>query len=389
MRNGQQARIVIVVNRPEFFLSHRIPIARAARASGNEVHVVSPSGPAVADIMAKGYTWHQLELDGKSLNPLSELRTLFDLLRIYRRIKPDLAHHVAFKLVLSGGLAARLAGVPCSVNAFTGLGYLFTTDSAMVRMIRFAVVQMCRIALGHPRSCTIFQNIDDMSFFVDRGIVDRGKTRLIKGSGVDVNEFIPTPEPSGVPVVMLASRLVWDKGVAEFVEAAELLDERGIEARFVLVGESDPLNPKAIPTEQLEAWDESGVIEWWGFQDDMPKVFSEVHIVCLPSYREGLPKVLIEAAASGRPIIATDVPGCREIVRNRVNGRLVPPENSRALSDALRELLGNAERRRRMGEQGRKIVEEEFCLDKVVSQTMDVYERLLCDAAGAAREFSG
>lgn len=364
-------------------MSHRIPIARAARASGNEVHVVSPSGPAVADIVAKGYTWHQLDLDGKSLNPLGELRTLFGLFRIYRRIQPDLAHHVAFKLVLFGGLAARLAGVACSVNAFTGLGYLFTTDTAIVRMIRFAVVQMCRIALGHPRSCTIFQNVDDMSFFVDRGIVDRGNTTLIKGSGVDVKEFIPTPEPSGVPVVMLASRLVWDKGVAEFVEAARLLDERRVEARFVLVGESDPLNPKAVPTEQLEAWDESGVIEWWGFQDDMPKVFSEVHIVCLPSYREGLPKVLIEAAASGRPIVATDVPGCREIVRNRVNGRLVPPENSRALSDALRELLGNPERRRRMGEQGRKIVEEEFCLDKVVSQTMDVYKRLLCDAARA------
>lgn len=380
-------KVAYVVNRAEFFLSHRLPVAEAVKSTGSEIHVVTPFGSGVPRIKALGYSWHELNLDGRRLNPIRELATLLQLYGIYRRIQPDLVHHVALKAILYGGIAARAARIPSVVNAFTGLGYLFTTEAPKFRLLRFGVFQMYRMALGHPRSRTIFQNPDDLAMFVRRNIVPGENTVLIKGSGVDIDTFAPSPEPSGTPVALLAGRLLWDKGVAEFVEAARQLKEEGLEARFVLAGKSDPLNPRAIPPEQLEDWEAMGVVEWWGFCDNMPDVFSQVHIVCLPSYREGIPKVLIEAASSARPIVTTDAPGCREIVRDQVNGILVPPRDSRAVAAALRDLLRDPQRRRRMGANGRQIVEEEFSLDQVVRETMAVYERLL-GLAGRTEESS-
>jgi glycosyltransferase involved in cell wall biosynthesis len=270
--------------------------------------------------------------------------------------------------------------VPNVVNAFTGLGHLFSDESVKVRLVREVVLQLSRLALGRSRSRTIFQNADNADEFIRRGALDREAMRLIKGSGVDLDTFEPFPQsPTDLLVVTLASRLVWDKGVGEFVGAARQLRDDGVQARFVLVGKSDPLNPKAVPEETLEAWNEKGFVEWWGFQENMPSVFARSHIVCLPSYyREGVPKVLIEAAACARPIVTTDMPGCREIVNDGDNGLLVPPRNSEALADALRDVLMiSAERRERMGKRGRRLVEEEFSLTRVVRNTMAVYEELL------------
>ena len=378
MKGATKERILFIANRAEFFFSHRMPVAHAAQKKGYEVHVATPKDPYVPDLKAHGLIWHELELEGKSLNPFQELRTLVHLIQLYRKVQPVLVHHIAFKGVLHGSIAARLARVPNVVNAFTGLGHLFSANGPKIRLVRWLVLQALRFGFGHPRSRTIFQNPDNIDEFTERGVLDRAQVRLIKGSGVDVDIFEPAPQPPDPPTVILASRLVWDKGVGEFVEAARLLEQEGIEARFALVGKSDPLNPNAVPEEQLDAWDEEGVVEWWGFQEDMPSVFASTHIVCLPSYyREGVPKVLIEAAACERPIVTTDMPGCREIVHDDENGLLVPPRDSTALAGALREVIADRERRTSMGKRGRQIVKDEFSLERVVRDTMAVYDELL------------
>lgn len=371
-------RVLYIANRAEFFFSHRMPIAHAAQERNFEVHVATPEDPYVSDLEAHGFIWHDLNFEGKSLNPLQETRTLIQLIQLYRTVQPDLVHHIAFKGILYGSIAARLTGVPRVVNAFTGLGHLFTSNTLKIRLVRWVVFQALRFGFRHPQSRTIFQNPDNIDEFVGRGVLDSGQVRLIKGSGVDVDTFEPAPQPDGPPIVILASRLVWDKGVGEFVEAAHRLKREGIDARFALVGKSDPLNPNAVPEDQLKKWDEEGPVEWWGFQEDMPSVFSKTHVVCLPSYyREGVPKVLIEAAACERPIVTTDMPGCREIVHDGKNGHLVPPKDSKTLAEALKELISNPEKRDKMGEYGRKLVKDEFSLERVVRDTIDVYEEIL------------
>lgn len=371
-------RVLYVANRAEFFWSHRMPVARAAMERGFEVHVATPKDPYVPDLKAEGLNWHELELEGKSLNPFQEVRTLINLVQLYLSIRPCLVHHIAFKGILYGSTAARITRVPRIVNAFTGLGHLFSSDALRIRFVRWGVLQIVRFGFGHRNSLTIFQNPDNIDEFTERGVLSRGEVRLIKGSGVDIATFKPAPQPPGPPIVILASRLVWDKGVGEFVEAARLLKRNGVDARFALVGKSDPLNPNAVPEKQLNEWNQNGPVEWWGFQEDMPSVFENVHAVCLPSYyREGVPKVLIEAAACERPIVTTDMPGCREIVHDGENGFLVPSKDSVALSRALKKILEHPEKREEMGARGRQIVEEEFSLRRVVDDTMAVYDELL------------
>ncbi len=303
--------------------------------------------------------------------------SLFALYRLYNSLRPDLVHHVTIKPVLYGGTMARLARVPAVVNVVTGLGYVFISRGLKGWLLRNSVKLVYRLALNHPNSRVVFQNPDDRETFVRNGLVDASAAVLIKGSGVDVNEFSPTPEPLGRPLVLLASRLLWDKGVGEYVEAARRLREEGVKARFVLVGDSDFGNPAMVMKGQLEAWHRSGIVEWWGHRDNMSAVFAQAHVVCLPSYREGLPKVLIEGAACGRPIVATDVAGCREIVHDEHNGLLVRPRDAVALADALRRLIENPSDRQRMGLRGREIVMTEFSLAKVIGDTLAVYRELL------------
>jgi glycosyltransferase involved in cell wall biosynthesis len=243
--------------------------------------------------------------------------------------------------------------------------------------MRKLVVLSCKVAFRHSNQRIVFQNPDDQGVFIQNKILPAAQTVLIKGSGVDVHTYVPTPEPEGVPVVILASRMLRDKGVVEFVQAARELRESGVSARFVLVGDTDPGNPTAVSAEQLQSWANEGVIEWWGHQSDMRKVLSQSNIVCLPSLREGVPKVLIEAAACGRAIVTTDAPGCREIVREGENGLLVPVRNSKALADALRLLIESAPLRSLMAAKGREIAVEEFSVERVVNETLGVYRELL------------
>jgi glycosyltransferase involved in cell wall biosynthesis len=259
----------------------------------------------------------------------------------------------------------------------TGLGYVFIAETRRALVMRKLVVLSCKVAFRHGNQRIVFQNPDDQGVFIQNKILPAAQTVLIKGSGVDVHTYVPTPEPEGVPVVVLASRMLRDKGVVEFVEAARELRGAGVSARFVLVGETDPGNPSAITAEQLRAWADEGVIEWWGHQSDMRKVLSQSNIVCLPSLREGVPKVLIEAAACGRAIVTTDAPGCREIVREGENGLLVPVRDSKALADALRLLIESTPLRALMAAKGREIAVAEFSVERVVDETLGVYRELL------------
>ncbi len=370
-------RILFVDNDINSFYSYRIEVALAARDSGFEVHVAAPEGKAAEILRAKGLRYHPIPMTRSGLAPWKEFSTISTLFRLYRRVRPDLVHHLRLKPVLYGGLAAYGARVPAVVGLLTGLGYVFIAESRRARVMRELVVFGSKIAFRHANQRIVFQNPDDQGVFIQNRILPAAQTVLIKGSGVDVNTYVPTPEPEGVPVVVLASRMLRDKGVIEFVEAARELREAGVSARFVLVGDTDPGNPTAVSAEQLQAWADEGVIEWWGHRNDMREVLSQSNIVCLPSLREGVPKVLIEAAACGRAIVTTDAPGCREIVREGENGLLVPVRDSKALADALRLLIESAPLRALMAAKGREIAVDEFSVERVVNETLGVYRELL------------
>ena len=377
---------MFTVNDAGFFLSHRLPIAQAAAAAGYDVQVATAPGPAVEQVRAQGLIHHAVPLSRRGLNPFAELRTLWSLARLYRRLRPELIHHVTIKPVLTGGLAARLAGAPAVVSAVSGLGYLFITRGWGAAALRGVIKAGYRLALKRHGARVIFQNPDDRRKFLDQGLVDHEASVLIKGSGVDIARFVPEPEPEGPPLVVLPARMLRDKGVSEFVEAARALRGEGLGARFVLAGDSDPGNPTAIPETRLRAWQDEGVVEWWGYRADMPAVLAQAQIVCLPSYREGLPKSLIEAAACARPIVSCDVPGCREIARAGENALLVPPRDAKALAEALRALLGDPDLRRRLGARGRAMVEAEFSLERVIAQTLELYAALLGETGGRVPE---
>lgn len=374
----KSTRLLYVVNDAAFFLSHRLALALAAAKAGYEVHVATPDARVAEEIRNAGLAFHPVAFSRRGTNPLEDLQSLRSLYRLYCSLRPDLVHHVTIKPVLYGGIAARLARAPAVVSAISGLGHVFVAKGFKAAVLRFLVTRAYKFALGHPNAKAIFQNPDDRKALTSDGLLPAESAALIKGAGVDMKDFAPSPEVEGIPVVLFASRMLWTKGVREFVDAARRLQANGVRARFVLVGEPDGGNPMAIPTDELKAWAQSGAVEWLGRRNDMPTVFAQSHIVCLPtSYGEGVPKVLIEAAASRRAIVATDVPGCREIVRHGENGLLVPVHDVDVLAAALNELIQDASLRQRMGSRGREIAEAEFSLTKVTAETLSVYQELL------------
>lgn len=366
------SKLLFFVTEDWYFCSHRLTLAVAAREAGFEVVVVTRVREHGEVIRRAGLDLIPFEISRRGMNPFMELGALIRLTAIYRRGKPDLVHHVAMKPVLYGTLAARLAGVPHIVNALAGMGWLFTSAKLMARFIKPLVRLSFRFLLR--QTSVIVQNPDDAALMASVGL---GRVCLIRGSGVDTEVFLPMPEPKGTPLVVLPARMLWDKGVGEFVEAARQLKARGVVARFALVGEPDPENPATVPEAQLAAWHAETVIEWWGQRANMPQVYAQAHIVCLPSYREGLPKSLLEAAACGRPIVTTDVPGCREIVRNGGNGVLVPVRDAPALAEALASLIADPDMRRRMGESGRAIAVSEFSQERVIAETLAAYREAM------------
>lgn len=366
--------LLFVVNHSDFFISHRLPIALQALEKGYDVHVATGESPAAAKLAAYGITWHPLPLEPGGMNPLNDLSLLIHLHLLYSKLKPDIVHHVTIKPVLYGGIVSRFQKVHRVVNALSGLGYLFMSSGKRITLLRHVIAKLLKYSLNNPRSVLILQNNDDISEFAKRKLIDPARIRLIRGSGADLDKFAFSEETNHTPLIVLPARLLWDKGIASFVGAARLLKTRGFKARFALVGGPDENNPTSVPQEQLDAWVEEGLVEVWGHRSDMPNILTEAHIVCLPSFREGLPKVLIEASGCGRPLIATDVPGCREIVQDGENGILVPAKNAERLADAIAILLADKTLRQRMGKRAREIAEEGFAVQKVIQQTLQLYE---------------
>jgi len=379
--------LLFVVNEAYFFVSHRLPVALKAQCKGYDVHIAAPTDNvwAPADYSNKelgklGLTFHAIPISRRGTHPVQELSTLLALWRLYRRLRPEIVHHLTIKPNLYGGVAARIVGVPSVVYAITGLGQMFVATKGALQSLRPLVLWYMRIAFGHGNARVIVQNIGDRKFLVDNGVIKQSDTVLIQGSGVDLTMFQPTPEPEDDPIVILPSRLIWEKGIQEFVDAARQLRAEGVAARFVLVGNTHPSNPRAVSRERLEKWAEEGVVEWWGRREDMPCVIAQSHIVCLPSkYGEGVPKILLEAAAAGRPIVTSDTPGCREVISDGVEGILVPPADSKALAAALRRLIERPGERAIMGAAGREKAIKDMDVDQVVARTIEIYKDLRSD----------
>lgn len=364
-------KLLFFVTEDWYFVSHRLPLAVAASEAGYDVGVVTRVREYGDKIRAAGLTLIPFENSRSGASPLREIWTLVRLILLYRRERPDVVHHVALKPVLYGSIACRLAGTPRVINALAGMGWLLASDTGHSRRLKPFV----RWLLAHllRSGVVLVQHSDDAKFLV-QAAVPKLRIRCIAGSGVDLRHFVPRPETPGVPTVVLSARLLWDKGVGEFVSAARLLKERKIDARFVLAGAPDDANPSSVSLEQVAKWVKEDVVEHRGWVNDMQNLLAESHIVCLPSfYGEGIPKSLIEAAAAGRPIVTCDMPGCREIVHHGDNGLLVPPRNVEALAEALERLIKDPGLRRRMGTRGRFRAEQEFGLETVIQQTLALY----------------
>lgn len=383
-------KVILFANTDWYLYNFRLPLARALRDLGYEVLLLSPDGRYGPQMEAEGFRWQAFPLLRKGMNPLQELVTMLKLYRLYKAERPDVVHHFTIKCVLYGSLAGHMAGVKQIINAITGLGFVFVSDTWLARLLRPVAHGLYRLALRNTD--VIFQNPDDIALFRQRRLLGKARVHLVRGSGADTERFVPSPEPEGVPVVMMVGRFLWDKGVGEFVEAARIVNRvlslskctlslsKGMaaqdsSARFVLVGDTYPDNPRAVPPDQLQSWVDEGVVEWWGWHDDMLDMLPQAHILCLPSYREGMPLSLAEAGACARPVVTTDAPGCREIVQDGVNGFLVPVRDAPALAEALQKLILDPDLRQEMGRRGRERVEAGFSVRQIVKETLQVYNQ--------------
>jgi glycosyltransferase involved in cell wall biosynthesis len=372
-------RILFFANTDWYLFNFRLALLEEARRVGHEVVLVSPTGPFVSRLIKQGFAWTELDMDRRSINPLRELQVLRRLTDIYRGESPDICHHFTIKCVIYGGLAARSVGIQRHVNAVAGLGYVFSSDSRYARMLRPIVRSAIRFSARG--SHFILQNADDVAELLEQGIATPEKVHLIPGSGVDTERFQPRPvqgEPARPLRVLLATRLLWEKGVEEYRRAAAEIGSEFAEVEFLLAGSPDPGNPASVPIALVESWDRAGTVTYLGHVEDMAQLLRGVDIVVLPSrYREGVPRILIEAAASGLPVVTTSTPGCRDIVEDGENGFLVEPADVPGLTRAIRRLLLEPGLRDRMGKAGRLKALQQFDERLVIGETMKVYEQMV------------
>ncbi len=370
-------RLLMVVNNPAFIMSHRLPIIQAARTAGYDVHLATMDGPAVASLRALGFTHHVVPMNRSGRNPVKEVYTVYSLWRLFRRLRPAIVHTVTIKPVLYGGIAARLARVPGFVAAISGLGFVFTGAGFKARSLRVVATLLYRVALGHGNSRIIFQNPDDSRLMQKFGAVRESQVVMIRGSGVDMQAWPIESEPPGPPVALMVSRLLKDKGVEEFVEAARLSQTHPLGVQWKIAGSLDPGNPASISPETLTQWRAEGVVTFLGECDNIAGQYAQSHIAVLASYREGLPKSLIEAAASGRAVVTTDVPGCRDAIVPNETGLLVPVQDAPALAAAVQRLAENDVLRQAMGQAGRRFAERVFDIREVQRLHLETYAALL------------
>lgn len=381
----QKKKLLFLVNTPEFFVSHRLPVALAAKKDGYDVCVASMGGAAVGVIEKYGIKHCPVQFSRSGQNPVREIVSFYQVLQLLRSLKPNLVHLVTIKPVLYGSLAARFASTPGCVAAISGLGTVFTANSLSGRLRRWVIGNLYRSAFKQKKLRVIFQNVEDRDTLLRNGTLEPSQARMIRGSGVNLSDYPFLPEPEGTPVVAMAARLLRDKGVYVYVEAARILAERGVNVEMRLIGTVDPGNPTSVTEDELERWREEGSVQLMGHRSDIARQYAQANIVCLPSfYGEGLPKCLVEAAAAGRAVVTTDHPGCRDAIIPGETGVLVPTKNSVALADAIQRLVEDPERRNRMGEAGRALAEEVFAIEKIVAQHLEIYRELLDETSDQA-----
>lgn len=378
------SKVLLVANWDWVIYNFRMPLARALREQGYEVVLVFPFGKWLDRIRREGFRCVHWCLDRRNLNPLGEVQAFRRLSRIYHQERPSIVHHFTIKPNLYGSLAVRWnhrnhsGGLvrPAVINTFTGLGFVFS-DHPKARLLRLGLIPLIRYCLHGPDTWTVFLNHRDRQFFLERGWVPAHRSTVIVSSGVDVQRFRPAERPPGEPVtVLMAGRILWDKGVGEFAEAARRIRQKGLSARFLLVGGLDPGNPASVPEVQVQAWVQEGRIEWLGHREDMPELLQAAHIAVLPSYHEGTPRFFLEAAATGLPLVGTDIEGCRMVVRDGENGFLVPVRDARSLAEAIERLIRDPALRERMGRASRAIAVQEFAEQKIIAQWLDLYRQI-------------
>ncbi|VFR20701.1 Lipid carrier : UDP-N-acetylgalactosaminyltransferase / Alpha-1,3-N-acetylgalactosamine transferase PglA; Putative glycosyltransferase [plant metagenome] len=377
-RKAERGRkLMFIVNNPAFFLSHRLPLALAAQADGFDVHVATMDGDTVPIIRGHGMMHHVIPMSRSGRNPVRELGTVWALYRLLRRVQPRVVHLVTIKPVLYGGIAARLAKVHGMVAAISGLGFVFMRKPGGFDPLRMVVVTLYRLALGHRNSRVIFQNSSDRDMLLNAGVVRSRQVVLVRGAGVDLDAFTVQPQPATPPVVaLMVGRLLRDKGVYEYVEAARLSQRRGARVTWLLAGSPDPGNPASVTDAEVAQWNAEGAVQCLGERHDIADLYANAHVAVLPSYREGLPRSLIEAAACGRAVVTTDVPGCRDAIEPNVSGMLVPVQNAQALADMVLRLADDAPLRTRLGEAGRDLAVRAFDIRHVQAVHLEVYRDL-------------
>jgi mannose/cellobiose epimerase-like protein (N-acyl-D-glucosamine 2-epimerase family)/glycosyltransferase involved in cell wall biosynthesis len=368
-------RVIYLVTEDWYFISHRLPMARAARNGGFEVHVATRVDRHGAAIEAEGFHLHPVSWRRGSLDPRDLVRVVREVRKLYRGVKPDLAHHVALPATVVGSLAATGLPIVC-LNAMTGLGTMFTDDKAKVRVARPFVRLALRGLLNRPHAAVLVQNLDDRVVIEGLG-VNGAHIALIAGSGVDTDAMVPLPEPPDPVTLAFAGRLVESKGIRTLLGAHERLGQRGRDIQLLIAGLPDPANPTSIPPQEIEAWIRRPNVKVLGFVEDIGALWARAHIAVLPSYREGLPLSLLEAAACGRPLVATDVPGCREIACPGVNAFLVPLEDPQSLAEAIDRLALDPPLRHKFGKASRELVERKFSSGRIGRDVVALYRRLL------------
>jgi glycosyltransferase involved in cell wall biosynthesis len=380
--------VVYVASTSTYFAKARLPLLRRMLADGWRVIAVAPEDDFTPQVIESGVEWRSLPIAREIGRPIRHLRLVAALAELYRRVRPTLVHHFTANPVIYGSAAARIAGVPAVVNAFTGLGAVFASRHWDAPILRAWLRAAYRVTTRLGNSRTIFQNRDDHDAFVEAGVVPGRRAVVIRGSGVDVDAFRPRAEPAGIPTVLFCGRMLRSKGLDDLIAAVRLLRAWQVACDVRLVGWLERHHRGAIPVEQLRQWEAEGLVHWERHREDMPEVFAAAHIVCLPSYSEGVPRSLVEAAACGRPLVASDIGGCREIVVHEHNGLLVPARDPARLARALARLVRAPHERHAFGLAGREIAVSRFADQSVIAATLDVYRALLADAPAAFSECS-
>ncbi|MEM8811230.1 MAG: glycosyltransferase family 4 protein [Pseudomonadota bacterium] len=376
--------LLFVVTEDWYFLSHRIALAQAANAAGYDVHLATRVGDHAETLAKAGITVHPLKWQRRSKNPFGEARALAQLIGLCRRLRPAIVHYVAMKMIVYGALVQALAPTAFVVNAVSGLGSVYSTTTWRTRLLRLAANTVLGLLLRRQNGRVIVQNSDDGDFFAEQGFAARDRIVLIPGAGIDIERFRPTAEPTSTPVVAsVVARMLWDKGIAETIEAARILKERQVPVALRMVGAPDPENPNSVSEKDLKSWVDADLVDWTGHRSDIDEVWRESHIAVLASYREGLPRSLLEAAASGRPLVTTDTSGCRMLVEDDANGLVVPVGDAIALADAIARLVADPDLRARLGGEARQRVVDRFADEPINAAFLSLYRDALDNPAGA------